>query len=178
MKKLILSLAIIAIGVSSVSAQTKKKEASKDKDFKFSVGLEAALPLGTFGDAYSFGIGGTVQADYTVADKFAITLNTGYIDYLGKTVTIGGVSYKYASYGIVPLLAGAKYHFTEGLYGSAQLGLSFGTGAGGGSNFTYVPGIGYNITKDFDVLLKYVGMSSKGGGSSSSIGLRVAYTFD
>ena len=185
MKKLILSAAVI---VAALGANAQKSEDSKP--LKFSVGVEAALPLGDFGKAYSFGIGGSAQADYTVATDFALTLNAGYISFSGKTstfpaitvagITIPATSFKYPTQSYIPVLAGAKYNFTENLYGSAQLGVTFTTTSGvsgSSSTFTYAPGIGYKFTENLDALVKYTGYSAKGGGSSSTVGLRVAYTF-
>lgn len=181
MKKVLLSLAIIA---AAFGANAQSETSSK---LKFSVGVEAAAPIGDFGDAYSFGIGGSAQADYWVAPEFALTLNAGYISFIGKDVTIpgftiGGVTfpsstYKNPSIGYVPVLAGGKYNFTPQFYGSAQLGITFATGNGAsGSAFTYAPGVGYKFTDNLDALLKYTGYSSDGS-NSASIGLRVAYTF-
>lgn len=144
---------------------------------KFSIGVEAALPLGTFGDAYSFGIGGSVQGDYSIAESLDLTLNAGYISFSGKTEQIGGgISFKYPTIGYIPVLAGIKYHFSEQLYGSAQLGATFTDQKGSGSAFTYAPGIGFKFTPNVDALLKYTGYSSDGS-SSNTIGLRLAYTF-
>ncbi len=184
MKKVILSVSILAAAFGA-SAQSEKAEV---KPFQVSVGVEAALPLGDFGDAYSFGIGGTVQGDYNVDQSLAITLQSGYVSYSGKTVTIPAVvfggtvvypatSYKNKSIGVIPVLAGIKYSFTPSLYGSAQLGTGIFTGGGSNtSTFAYAPGIGYKFTPNFDALLKYNGFS-KNGTTNSSIGLRVAYTF-
>jgi hypothetical protein len=182
MKKIILSLAVIA------AAFGANAQSEENSGLKFSVGIEAALPLGNFGDAYKFGIGGSAQADYWVAPELAITGNAGYISFSGKTVstpayTVGGftfpaTSYKVPSIGYVPVLAGIKYKFTPEFYGSAQLGVTFATGNGAsGSAFTYAPGLGYNFTENLDAVVKYTGYSAKGGGSSNTIGLRLAYTF-
>ncbi len=168
---------ITALTVASFAgfAQDDKKEASKP--FTFSVGVEGALPLGDFGDTYNFGIGGSIQGDYKVADELAITLNVGYISYSGKSITVlpGFPTVKVDALGLVPVLAGIKYWFSPNVYGSGQLGLSFATGSGSGSNFTYAPGIGFQVQK-FDFLLKYTGISGDGS-SLNSIGLRAAYNF-
>jgi Outer membrane protein beta-barrel domain len=176
MKKIILSVAVIALAL-GVNAQ---KGSSEDaQPLKFSVGIEAALPLGDFGKISSFGIGGTAQADYNVASDLDITLNAGFISFAGKSVNIAGFgSVKYPTVSYIPVLGGIKYHFTENVYGSAQLGLTFASASGAGSSsaFTYAPGVGYKFTENIDALLKYTGYSADGG-STSTIGLRVAYTF-
>jgi phosphate-selective porin len=183
MKKVILSLAVIAATISA-NAQTKVSSSP----IKISVGVEAVAPFGDFAKTSKFGIGGSIQGDYNVDPTLAITLNAGYIDFLGKDQTItypgvGNVTVKHADFGLIPVLAGIKYSFTPQLYGSAQLGVSFSTEKNGGSNFTYAPGIGYKFSDNFDILAKYTGYSVKSSGSgngSSSLntaGVRLAYTF-
>lgn len=175
MKKVLLSLAIVA---AAFGANAQSKDASK---LKFSVGVEAAAPIGDFGDGYSFGIGGTVQADYWVAPEFALTLNSGYVSFIGKSQTYnfgaGNVTIKNKSLGLIPVLAGGKYNFTPQFYGSAQLGVGIFTASGSNSSaFAYAPGLGYKFTDNLDALIKYTGYS-KDNTTSSAVGLRVAYTF-
>lgn len=183
MKKLILSVAVIA---AAISAQAQSKTSDKmDQKLKFSLGLELAVPLGDFKKTNKFGIGGSAQADYLIDPTLALTLNAGYINFSGKDYTVvipglGSFPVKGSNFGLIPVLGGIKYNFTPEFYGSAQLGVSFSaqSGGGGGSIFTYAPGIGYKFTENFDALLKYTGYSSKGAGNTlSTFGLRLAYTF-
>ncbi len=156
----------------AVSAASFAVQAQDTKPLKFSIGVEAALPVGDFADVSSFGIGGSVQADYSVAEKLALTLNAGYISFSGKT--INGI--KLDAGGFIPVLAGFKYDLTDQLYGSAQLGATFGDQKNSETLFTYAPGLGYRFSENFDALLKYTGFSAKGI-DLSAVGLRVAYTF-
>ncbi len=174
MKKVLLSVAIVA---AAFGASAQKNDASK---LKFSVGVEAAAPIGDFGDASSFGIGGSVQGDYWVAPELAITLNAGYINFIGKdqkfAVPGGTITVKGADFGLIPVLAGIKYNFTPQLYGSAQIGAAFSTESNGGTLLNYAPGVGYKFSDHVDALLKYTGYS-KDSHTSSAVGVRVAYTF-
>jgi hypothetical protein len=160
-------LFILAFAASSVSVN-----AQDANPLKFSIGLEAALPVGDFADASSFGIGGSAQADYWVADKLTLLLNAGYISFQGKSY--GGVRDKAS--GFIPVQAGFKYKLAEQLYGLAQLGATFVTEDNSETLFTYAPGLGYQISPNFDILLKYTGFSAKGI-DLSAVGLRLAYTF-
>ena len=129
-----------------------------------------------FGDSYGFGIGGTVQADYNVKWQslhWPWTLVTSLT--LVKPSIWVSFSIKNDALGLIPVLAGAKYSFSENVYGSAQLGVSIASGSGSGSNFTYAPGVGVKFS-NFDVLVKYTGISATGG-SLNAIGLRAAYNF-
>lgn len=173
MKKVLLIAALTTVSFAGFS-QDKKES----KPLSFSVGVDAGLPIGDFGDGYSFGIGGSAQADYKVADKLALTLNTGYMSYSGKSISVLGVSIKNPSLGVIPIMAGTRYWFSENLYGSAQLGVSIWSFSGGGgseTSFTWAPGIGYRFS-NIDLLLKYNSINATGG-ALGSIGLRAAYNF-
>ena len=165
MKKLILIIAVVLITATSANAQAKRTSSSNTS---FSLGLEAALPVGILGEIYSFGIGGSGQVDFKISEFAALTLNAGYTQYLIKSDLGGG------GVGYIPLLAGFKYHFSPQVYGSGQLGVTFFEG--GGSSFNYAPGIGFKLGNNLDALLKYLGLSSEGF-HSSAIGLRLGYTF-
>jgi hypothetical protein len=175
MKKVVFVSAMLVL---ALSTKTFAQD-GETKKLGFSVGAELGLPMSDFGKSYSFGIGGSVQADYNIDEKLSVGLNVGYLSYSGKTITIpaitfGGVtltpasSVKIPSFGVTPVLAGAKYNFTEKVFGQAQLGMSFYKG---GSSFTYAPGIGVNLGP-ISALVKYVGWKD-----ANSIGLRVAYNF-
>jgi hypothetical protein len=173
MKKTILSIAIIVI---SIAAFAQKK----DDDFqmlKLSVGVEAALPLGDFGKASTFGIDGTAQADYKVTDDLALNLNAGYISFLPKSITVLGITSKGKAVGYIPILGGIRYYFSDEVFALAQLGITIATASGTSSSlFTYAPGVGDKFSDNVDAALKYTGYS-KNGTNSSTIGLRIAYTF-
>lgn len=181
MKKLILSLAVIAAAFGA-NAQSDKKEM---KQWNFSIGAEGSLPIGDFGDGYQFGFGGSVQADYNVDANLAITANAGVLSYSGKTQTYSFTVFgttttttvKNPTFTIVPVMAGIKYTFGgSSVYGSAQIGAAFNTKSGGTTSLAYAPGIGYKFSPNFDALVKYQGFSANST-TSSAVGLRVAYTF-
>ena len=175
MKKLLL-VTIVALSVVTVNAQ---KHVAASSPIIFSIGVEPSLPIGAFHDiGYSFGIGGSLQGEYKAADDFGITLNAGYMNYSAKDYTINGVTFNGGSFGIVPVMAGFKYYFSPKVYGHGQLGVSIGTSSGASSNFTYSPGIGFYVSDNIDLLLKFTGISGgSGGGSLNSIGARLAYNF-
>jgi hypothetical protein len=173
MKKTILFIAVIGI---STAAFSQKKEDDVQM-LKLSVGLEAALPLGDFGKSSTFGIGGTAQADYKVTDDLALNVNAGYISFLPKSITVFGVTSKGKAVGYIPILGGIRYYFSEQVFALAQLGVTIATASGSSTSlFTYAPGVGYKFSDNVDAALKYTGYS-KNSINSSTIGVRVAYTF-
>ena len=135
----------------------------------FSVGAELALPVGLLGEVYSSGVGISGQGNFMIANNFALTLYAGYINYFLRS------TYGSGNQGYIPLLNGVEFNISPTFFGSAQLGYTFYTSAGGGA-FTYSPGVGYRISKNFSALLKYLGQI-RSAINSSSIGLRAAYTF-
>ncbi len=169
MKKILLAVAVFMISAAKVNAQTS-----------FSLGLEGAVPMGKFNDlGYKFGIGGSAQVDYKIASDAALTLNVGYINHSNKSST---PTYHFS---VIPVLGGVKYWFSPKVYGSAQLGAAFNSTKISNYNsgnsitstgFAYSPGIGFNISKGLDLLIKYFG-NSVSGGTFSSVGARLAYTF-
>ena len=189
MKKTFL-IAALAVASFSVKAQ------DESKPLTFSIGAEAALPVGDFvdnnvfgikfNDIYSFGAGLSVQGKYALDESLGLTLNAGYISYFEKEYQ----GQKAGSLGVIPVLAGIEYNFTPQVFASAQLGYSIYTGEFLSdsdldmSGFTYAPGIGYRFSPNFSAMLKYQGASVKikdnsasEKGNLSHIGLRIAYSF-
>lgn len=171
MKIFFLCAAVLAASVATVTAQSKNSV----KQPVFSAGLEIGLPAGDFKEAHKLGLGVTIQGEYPAADKVGVTLSAGYLSFAGKTFEFMGDKYKSEAQGVIPVLAGAKYYFTDDIYGHAQIGLSF-FNHGVGSAFTYSPGVGIKASDNIDVLVKYQA-ASKNGSTASFIGARVAYTF-
>jgi hypothetical protein len=158
MKRLILAIAVVAIST-AVQAQDKESAKSTTVSIAGNVGIPTTTGL-------SFAVGGDIQGDFAVAEGLKLTLSVGYENYSRKSSLGGGSTY------IIPVLGGVKFPFSDKLYGHAQLGYGFGKGGGGA--FAYAPSIGYNLSENFDISLKYLGFSSSGN-SSGSINLRLAY---
>ena len=162
MKKIIIAASIMAVSM-SVNAQV-------NKNLIFSLGGELGAVTGNLNTVYSIAAGATAQADIAIDKDAAITLNAGIIELIGKKVNS---QFKNRSVATIPLLVGVKYYFTPVVYGSGQLGTTVFTNSGGGSRFTYAPGIGFKLDKNIDILVKYTGLSDAGG----IFGGRVAYVF-
>ncbi len=163
MKAKLLLFVVLFVFAVSVNAQNKG-----DKAFKIGAGAMIGLPMGDASDATNLAYGVDLMGQYGVAEKLAVTLSAGYQDWSYKT--------GFSDAGLIPVLAGVKYDFSDKIYGSAQVGLSFGTASGSESAFTFAPGVGYKISDKFDLLLKYQS-ASKDGASLSFLGLRAGFTF-
>lgn len=143
---------------------------TETKPFKIGVGLMAGLPMGDYSDFANLAYGIDLQGEYTIKPAFALTLSGGYLNFISK----GGGDLEVGS---IPILAGAKYYFSDKFYGCAQVGLTFFTVSGGGSSFTFAPGIGYKINKNFDVLAKYQSATDDYDINISVLGIRAALSF-
>ena len=166
MKKVLLAAALLVGVVSGGFAQKKA-----DDGGKFSIGVDAGIPVGTTSNAYSFAIGGSLKYDMSLAKEAAFTISVGYESFMGKTVG----TFKVPAAGFVPLKAGIKYYFSDDFYGEGQLGAAFGTQSGGGTSFVYAPGIGYKLGGGVDLGVRYEAWSHSG--TVSQVAARLAYSF-
>lgn len=168
MRKVILSIGLL-LGVCLVSHAQKGKN-------QINVGPEVDLPLGTLGDAYKVGFGGTIKGLLGVGKFGQITLTTGYLTFKGKSANDGGYSYADQTFGIIPFLAGYRQNFNS-IYVEPQIGLaSYKTKVTGYSftetRFTYGLGAGYS-SKIIDLGLRF--QSHEG---ASLLALRAAYNIN
>src|SRR5690242_9938992 len=115
MKKVILSLAIIAAALTT--------QAQDDKSFQLGAGINIGLPIGDAGDISNFVIGGELQGELGLSDNVKGLATVGYSHFLGKD--FGG--YK-LSYGIIPILVGARIYPSEKFFLSGQIGYGKMTG--------------------------------------------------
>jgi hypothetical protein len=164
MKTKLLLIVVLLVLAGSVNAQSKD-----EKPFKIGIGALVGLPLGDYSNVASLAYGVDLMGEYAVASACAITLSAGYLDWAKKSGYSGNS-------GMIPVLAGLKYDFSDKIYGSAQAGVSFSTQSGGGSAFTFAPGVGYKISDKFDLLLKYQSASNNGA-NASFLGVRAGWTF-
>jgi len=165
MKKIILCISFFALSVLFVNAQSQSE---RNEKFNYSIGLNLGTAVGNAKDYVGYVVGGDVQVQYNVATKIKATLDAGYFSYSNKNEP-GATK-------LIPLLAGAKFYLTDKFFGHAQLGVSFSTEKGAGNGFTYVPSIGYDLSNDFDIAVKYQAVTQSGE-TTSFIGLRAAFHF-
>lgn len=165
MKKILFTLVVLSGFAVSSFAQS-----SKDGG-KFSIGVEAGLPVGDISNGYNFVIGGSLKYEQPIASDVAVTLTAGYSSFQGKTVA----GYKFPAVGFVPVKAGLKFNIADAFYGEAQLGAAFSTKKNGGTAFAYSPGIGYKFSDAIDLGVRYEGWSHNG--TVSQVAARLAYSF-
>ena len=178
MKKVFLSLAIIIIACLSANAQKESSESGGP--IKIDIGVAGGIPLGDFGNATTFGIGGYAKGGYKIQDNVDLTLTADYKSFSGKNSG--------PSYGIFTVLAGGSYlanggfHVDAGIgYGSLSvpaqtitvLGQTFTTASSSSGGFAYRAGISYTISDALDITANYNGISKNG--TTSYIGIGIGY---
>lgn len=168
-KVLLLCTVLCGLSISSFAQSTKEGG-------KFSIGVEAGLPVGDASNASNFTIGGSLKYDHPIAENTFITGSAGYTKFLYKSeVKADGNSF-YA----IPVKVGVKYFFAESFYGEAQLGAAFlqekfqGLSANT-TAFAYSPGIGYAFGGGVDLGVRYEGWSKNG--TIGQVAARLAYSF-
>jgi hypothetical protein len=169
MKKLLLILIAVGGTVMTTFAQSSTSS-SPAANARFSVGIEAGLPISTAGNIYSFAIGGSLKYELPIASNTLFGVSAGYTSITAKSLYGGG------SDAFAPLKVGAKYYVSDGLYAEGQVGVTFYVGSGNSvTYFAYSPGVGYTLCKNFDVGIRYEGWVKNG--TLSQVGLRAAYLF-
>jgi hypothetical protein len=193
MKKLLLVVVALAMVV-AVAAPTN----AQDK-MTLGVGADLLLPMGTFGDMYSIGFGGSVRGQYNLSPMAGVGLSVGYFTWTGKD--IAGFSAKPSFSGLPVRVFGKYYFMPEGkmrFYGMAELGLFFwsskvslpsvtvlGQTFGGGevsttgSDFSFAPVVGIELPAGkmtWDVSVRYDAIATTGS-TSGSLGARVGVNF-
>lgn len=175
MKKQLMILSVLFL-LFSLTLQAQDTTSTIGKRFKVGLGLEAALPLGNLGTAYSVGGGLTLRFLYKITPQFGATFTTGGIAFVPKSIN----KYSKATLNI-PIKVGGRYKFTDKFYGIMEVGITHSIiyyedtnnnlAHTSGNSFTYAPGVGV-LLGGFDVSLRYEGYSGAG-----FIGLRLGFFF-
>lgn len=169
MKKLFLAFLLLAGTTCSVKAQTKKTSGAG----KFSIGVDAAVPTGITSVVYNMGIGGSIKYELPIATDLYFTISAGYEAFLVKReFKVPGLS---SSDGFIPLKAGIKYYFKNGLFAEAQAGVSIYAGKESFTSFLYSPGIGYSFAGGFEAGVRYEAWVKSG--TMGQVALRAAFRF-
>jgi phosphate-selective porin len=183
-------LVVITSATIAAKAQTTSTSASKEPNgIIFSVGVDGGLTTGTFKDSHKAMVGGSLEADFPVADQFYITANTGYNQFFGRD-NVFGTGIKAPDINIIPVKLGLKYFPISVLYLQAEAGVAFLTnkstlGFERTGTFIFSPQVGTQIPlggKSFlDAGVRYEGCTNFTKDQESSRGhffaLRVAYAF-
>ena len=143
---------------------------------QFGGGLNLGLPVGSFSNITSFGIGFEVQGEYMFSDKVSGIVSVSYTDFFGKSVNIPGYgNIRYNNVGLIPILLGVRVYPSPQFFVGGKIGYGIFTGSGSSGGFDFNPQIGYNGSA-IQIALGYNGVTQSGG-SLGHIGLSVIYKF-
>lgn len=172
MKKILFAI-LFVVGAAGTSFAQSSSETGK-----FSIGLNAGLPIGSAHDVSSFAGGLDLKYDLPIATGTFFTISGGYTRFFYKGEVkdaLKSIGIDKSGQGFIPLKAGVKHYFDQGFYGEGQLGAVFSTESGGGTGFAYAPGIGYTFAGGFDLGVRYEGWSKDG--TTSQVALRLGISF-
>lgn len=146
----------------------------------FKVGVNAGMPIGTAGDAYSFSGGIDAAYMWNIADKFNVGATTGYTYFAGKSITIPagffGTTTIKSNGGFIPVAGTAQYSLTDNLFVGTDLGYAVYAGDGNADGGVYYqPKFGFQ-TEKIELYAGYKGIAVTGG-SIASVGLGFNYKF-
>jgi hypothetical protein len=165
MKRIILIIFIIsAISASAQNAITKA----------FSAGVELGIPSNSI---YTIGLGVSAKGELPVSDKVAITITAGYSTFFYKS-NLFQSSLTPANAAFVPLKAGLKYYFNNGVYLEGEAGTAIETNYLKQDLFAFSIGPGFIIQTNnghgIDLGFRYEGWSNN---HLRQTAIRAAYRF-
>jgi len=178
-----LFLGVLAICLFAITA---KAQTTPTSPWHFGVGAESGITLS--GIASKTEIGATGRVQYDLSKNFALTLTSGYYEFLGTNVR--------KAMGMVPIKLGLKAFVGSGFYFSGEGGIgietqnfnvlkNFDNGIPGTTKLLGSGGFGYTV-KSWDFSLRYEGFFGNNksyyvndhiNSNFSLVGLRVGYTF-
>lgn len=171
----VVTAAALFIGTNA-SAQSVPKS-----KWRFGVGVDGLLPVGSFRNNVNFGLGVTPRLQYGVADNVALTFTSGFYHFFTKPLYVpagflGAGERIQNDLDIIPVKAGIKAFISPNIYLGAEVGFGFEVDNGGGNTkFLASPGIGY-ASKKWDINLRYESFTGQSQ-NYGVLGLRVAYGF-
>ena len=192
MKSLIKTVPLLVAimgGTLTVKAQTATKPTAGPSGIIFSIGADGGVTTGSFRDSHKSMVGGSIEADIPVADKFYFTANTGYNQFFGVD-NVFGTGIKAPDINIIPVKAGLKYFAVDKFYIQGEAGAAFAlnkadVGFDKSAAFIYAPQIGYQFPLGgksyldagvrYEASTKFV--SNIDDSKVNFFGLRVAYGF-
>jgi hypothetical protein len=163
-------------GLSIVFATTAfGQETPARRGLSLSIGPEAAIPVGSFRDAFKVGFGGSAKLNIPVASNVDVSLSAGYLGFSTKD-ELDSIVINKNSYTFIPFKGGIRFRTNGGFYVEPQIGytqtkLKNMEGAG---EFTYAGNIGYLIGRAVDLAVRYEAVATAGE-SAKFIGIRAAY---
>jgi len=155
---------------------------SSSSPWRFGIGVETGIPTGNLSKITTWDVGGTARLQYNVDNSLGIILSSGYYNFFAgnnmNTTTKFGADYYGTNthdLGLIPVKAGLKAYWGNGMYFTAEGGVGFETKYDEDKKLILAPGLGWS-GKSIDVGIRYENFS----GQNINYGLvnaRIAYGF-
>ncbi|NHA06267.1 hypothetical protein G7092_20830 [Mucilaginibacter sp. HC2] len=192
---LVLAFAGFAFGAKAqtTTPTTTSTSTTTNNGIRYSIGVDAGIPLGNFKDNYKWNLGGSVQADIPViSNQLFVTVNAGYNNIFGKKNQVGPLGqYDVTNFQLIPVKAGLKYFIIPNFYVQGEAGAAFllnkkDVGVNKSTAFVYAPQVGVQFPVSangnfIDAGIRYEATTKYATGVDQSkvsfLGLRVAYGF-
>ena len=156
---------------------------------RYSIGVDAGIPTGSFNNAYKWNLGGSVQADIPVASQLFVTVNAGYNNVFGEK-NVGNTNVNVPNIQLLPVKAGLKYFPISNFYVQGEAGAAFLLNKSDYFNdkstaFVYAPQVGVQFpvsgSSFIDAGVRYEATTKYSSAFNNSkvnfVGVRVAYGF-
>jgi hypothetical protein len=156
---------------------------------RYSIGVDAGIPTGSFNSGYKWNLGGSVQADIPVASQLFVTVNAGYNNVFGEK-NISGTGVNVPNIQLLPVKAGLKFFPISNFYVQGEAGAAFLLNKSDFFNdkstaFVYAPQVGVQFpvsgSSFIDAGVRYEATTKYSSAFNNSkvnfVGVRVAYGF-
>jgi hypothetical protein len=187
---LVLAFAGLSFAAKAQTTTTSTSTTTKS-GIRYSIGVDAGIPIGDFKDAYKWNLGGSVQADIPVASQLFVTVNAGYNNVFGKKDLGGIAGADVPNFQLIPVKAGLKFFPIQNFYVQGEAGAAFllnkkDTGNDKSTAFVYAPQIGVQFPVSasgnfIDAGIRYEATTKYSSDFDNSkaqfLGVRVAYGF-
>ena len=142
--------------------------------FKLSVGAE--IGVSNAKSPFNYGLGIHLQAQYHVSQQLAITASGGYTRLLTKDTS------PQPDYDFLPIIAGIKIFPIDQFYLLTGVGTGVPIQKGSKMSFIYTGGFGYELNRDLDLSIKYIGYQQNKNSSTyqptnGQFAFRLGYNF-
>ncbi|MGY4537454.1 hypothetical protein ACVW0P_001873 [Mucilaginibacter sp. UYNi724] len=188
---LVLAFAGLSFAAKAQTTTSTSTSTTTKSGIRYSIGVDAGIPVGDLKDTHKWNLGGSVQADIPVASQVFVTINAGYNNIFGKKDVGGVAGIDVTDIKLLPVKAGIKFFPVQNFYIQGEAGAAFllnsdDTYHDKSVAFVYAPQIGVQFPVSangnfIDAGVRYEATtkfnSAVDNSKPSFVGVRVAYGF-
>lgn len=152
MRKLLLFVAVMLLGFSTVQAQGQ-----------FRAGISGGLPIGDAGDFATFAIAVDLGYLFEISDSFDVGATAGYSHSFGDSIDTPFGSVDIEDVQFIPIAASARFEVAPSFTLGGDVGYAIGIDDGNDGGFYYSPRAQYGVSEAIDIVVAFRGVSLDGG---------------